>query len=180
MVLDPDEKWLCVDPGESTGWSLWRGSTLVDAGTEDLWKLGHSVFNAFFREPMENELAEDKLALKFVGITRIVCEDWRIYPWEAKKGTLNWDQCRTARLIGFLTGIAAQAGLEFVLQPAKIKERAQAAGAKHLFLRPLYENRHANDSIMHGTFWLAVKEGVQGVSEIDYETLYGEEMNELL
>jgi hypothetical protein len=81
-------------------------------------------------------------------ITRIVCEDWRLYPWKMKE--LAFDQCRTARAIGGLYMIAQVFGLEFILQGAKIKEAAVAGGAEELFLTPLHENRHHNDSIMHG------------------------------
>src|SRR5438128_4738961 len=99
----PDEKWLAVDPGEDTGWSLWEGDRLLDAGTEKLWAFGRAIYGALLRDPAELELMGDDLALKFIGITRLVVEDFRIYPWEAQKGSLNWDQVRTARLIGALT-----------------------------------------------------------------------------
>ena len=156
------EKWLCVDPGEDTGWALFEDDRLIDAGTEKLWAFGESVFTAVFR-PEEAELVGDELATKFAGIVRIVCEDFRIYPWEAKKGSLNWDPMRTPRLIGALTIIAKMGALEFEIQGAKIKERAEAAGAEALFLTPLNENRHANDAIRHGVYYLAIKRGAQAV-----------------
>lgn len=165
--MNDQEKWLSVDPGEDTGWALWQGYNLVDAGTEKLWAFGDSVFTAVFF-PDEAQLIDDELAQKFVGITRIVCEDWRLYPWAIKDGSLSWDQCRTARLIGSLTQTCRMGSLELVLQPAKIKEAAESAGAKALFMAPLNENRHANDAIRHGTFWQAVERGaaaVQGMGE---------------
>lgn len=165
--MTEDELWLAVDPGEDTGWSLWRGERLIDAGTSKLWEFGESVFVALFR-PEEAELVGDELAQKLIGISRIVAEDWRIYPWEAQAGNLDWDQCRTARLIGGLTLSAKMAGVEFRLQPAKIKERAEAAGAEVLFLWPRKENRHANDAIRHGVYYIAVDKGAQAVSEIEF------------
>lgn len=167
--MTEDEKWLAVDPGEDTGWSLWQGERLLDAGTEKLWAFADAVFMAVLRAE-EAELVGDELAMKFVGISRIVAEDWRIYPWEAKKGTLNWDQCRTARLIGALTIIAKMGGLEWKLQPAKIKERAEAAGAEVLFLFPRNENRHANDAIRHGVYYCAVEKGAEPISEMEAYT----------
>lgn len=160
MATDNDtSKWLCVDPGEDTGYSIWEEGELIDAGTAKLWEFGEAVFSAVFTDPTELVLMDQTLALSLVGIKGIVCEDFRIYPWEAKKGTLNWDQVRTARLIGALTLISKMGGLWWVLQGAKIKERAEAAGAQHYFLSPRHENRHANDSIMHGIYYLAVKHG---------------------
>jgi hypothetical protein len=168
--LREDELWLSCDPGESVGWALWRGSTLIDAGTGVLWDFAQSVFVAVFR-PEEAELIGDWLAEKFIGITRIVMEDWRIYPREAKKGTLDWDQCRTARLIGALTLICQQGSMEYVLQPALIKEAAEQAGAEAFFLSPRDENRHANDAIRHGVYYTSVKQGLKPVNEVDYSKI---------
>lgn len=165
--MTDEELWLACDPGEDVGWSLWRGETLIEAGTAKLWEFGEAVFVALHR-PEEAELIGDELAQKFIGICRIVAEDWRIYPWEAKKGALDWDPCRTARLIGGLTIAAKMAGIQFVLQPAKIKERAEAAGAEVFFLWPRKENRHANDAIRHGVYYIAVDKGVQAVSAMEF------------
>lgn len=152
-------RWLAVDPGEDTGYSIWDGDQLVDAGTEKLWPFGEAVFSAVFTPQEELELIGDDLALSMIGIKHIVCEDFRIYPWEAKKGTLNWDPVRTARLIGALTIICKMGGLQFKLQGAKIKERAEAAGAEAYFFTPLHENRHANDSVRHGVYYLSMQNG---------------------
>jgi hypothetical protein len=84
-------------------------------------------------------------------IKRIVMEDWRLYPNKLKH--LQWDQCRTARLIGGLTGIARIEDIEVVLQPAAIKDAAKAAGAEELYWRPLRINRHQNDAVQHFTFY---------------------------
>jgi hypothetical protein len=160
-------KWLAVDPGEDTGYSIWDDDELIDAGTAKLWEFGEAVWMAMLTDPVELELMDNHLALSLVGIEGIVCEDFRIYPWEAKKGTLNWDQVRTARLIGALTLIAKMCGLWWKLQGAKIKERAMAAGAEHFFLSPRHENRHANDSIMHAIYHRATLKGVAPVEETE-------------
>lgn len=152
---------LCVDPGESTGWSLWdKEGNLLDAGTEEMWLFADAVYGAVLSDPDELELTDNYLAMDLAGVDTIICENWRIYPWEAKAGTLDWDQCRTARLIGALTLIAQRGALTWILQDAKIKERAEAAGAAHFFLSPLHENRHANDSIRHGVYYFAVQRGI--------------------
>lgn len=152
------ERWVSVDPGEDCGWALWEDEALLDAGTAKLWEFGDAVYAATHLDPMELELIGDQLALQLVGIVRIVCEDFRIYPWEAKN--LSWDPVRTARLIGALTLIAKQKLNEpIILQGAKIKERSEAAGAKSFFLSPLNENRHANDAIRHGVYYNALKKG---------------------
>lgn len=154
-------KVLCVDPGEDTGWATFDAETgdFIDAGTAKLWEFADALFSAVFSPREEIEFVEDELALSLIGVSQIVCEDFRIYPWEAKKGSLNWDPVRTARLIGALTIIAKRGAIPFKLQGAKIKERAEAAGAAVLFMAPLHENRHANDAIRHGVYFFAVERG---------------------
>lgn len=161
---------LCVDPGEDTGWAIFDDDEFIDADTSKLWEFGEAVYAALHDDPMTLELTGDWLAQKFVGIEAIVCEDFRIYPWEAKKGTLNWDQVRTARLIGALTLLAkVKLGKSIVLQPAAIKERAEAAGAEHYFMSPLHENRHANDAIRHGVYYNAIQRGTANPVQVEGE-----------
>lgn len=161
------DKWLSVDPGEDTGYAIWQGDNLLEAGTEKLWPFGDDVFDAVFADQVGQtwDPNDESLPSRLYGIRRLVVEDFRVYPWEARKGTLDWDQVRTARLIGALTLAARRGGLDFVLQPAKIKERAEAAGAAELFLKPLYENRHANDAIRHGIYYLAIQRGATAVEQ---------------
>lgn len=83
-----------------------------------------------------------------------MCEDWLIYPQEAESGSLNWDLCRTARGIGAIELIARITGVPMTLQGANIKEPATAMGAEDLFVSPLHENRHENDSVYHAVFWM--------------------------
>ena len=137
--------WLSLDPGESTGWASWSEGKLVEAGTDALWDV------------IDNLNAASKSAENEVGFPTdlglIVMEDWALYPWKLKE--LAWDKCRTARGIGAIELICRQCSIQLVLQPASIKKGAVSAGAEELFMRPLHENRHANDAIMHGVFYMA-------------------------
>lgn len=157
---------LTVDPGEDTGWSVWRmndpvgsGGILLGAHTTKLWEFADLVYEALDHNDPDALLNQRKSFWTRDGmedhnegpIGRIVCEDFRIYPWEAKN--LAWDQVRTARLIGALTWFAHHFDIPLQLQGANTKERAVAGGAEELFYRPLHENRHQNDAIMHGTYF---------------------------
>jgi hypothetical protein len=153
-------KFLTVDPGEMTGWSLWNDTELLDSGMETMWAFSDSLWEAAVKAAalgVTNLIEPDELADTFKGINRIVCEDWRLYPWELSN--LSWDECRTARLIGSITAACRFTGWTLDIQPAKIKKRALAAGAESYFSHPLYENRHANDAIMHGVFRNAIEAG---------------------
>ena len=138
-------KWLSLDPGESTGWALWSEGKLAEAGTDVLWDVIDSLSAA--SECKENEVGFP------TDLGLIVMEDWALYPWKLKE--LAWDKCRTARGIGAIELICRQVSIQLVLQPASIKKSAVSAGAEELFMRPLHENRHANDAIMHGVFYMA-------------------------
>src|ERR1700733_10529234 len=102
---------------------------------------------------------EEELASHLHGVSLIVCEDWRIYPWVAKSGGLDWDECRTARVVGSLFQACRLTGWTWETQGAKIKERAIAAGAESYFERPLHERRHTNDSRMHAVYRIAKERG---------------------
>jgi hypothetical protein len=156
-LIIEDFRTLYVDPGEDTGWALSKGELLLGAGTEKMWFFADDVWAALHDG---GPLAEGGTVWLRPGIKdednsgpigRIVCEDFRIYPWKAKE--LAWDQVRTARLIGALTFMARLHKIPLVLQGAKIKDRAVKGGSEQFFYRPLHENRHQNDAIMHYTFF---------------------------
>lgn len=147
-------KWLTVDPGEETGFAIWDGKDLIHPDQAPLWKFLDAV-DAWLREDTIGAEEVFSIDLDDDPLKAIVCEDWQIYPWEAEPGNLNFDKCRTARGIGALELLARQHNIPIILQPASIKEGAEAAGARELFVTPQHENRHMNDAIMHGVFYLA-------------------------
>lgn len=238
--------WLAIDPGETTGWALWRDKDLIDADQAPMWEFVDAVaesvatpgnimylaglldgegcisiqnkehpcarievkmtdaaplewcadtFGGNFNGPydasagrkpfytwttaqadtvsriltqvrahlkVKQDAADDALdfldekgvdAPQFAGISAMVIEQWQLYPWELQN--LAWDQCRTARAIGALTLLCRQYGIKLIFQGADIKNGAIAAGAEAMFLEPVHENRHSNDAIMHGVFYVA-------------------------
>lgn len=157
-------KWATFDPGESAGWSIWEDDKLVDAGTTPMWDLADILTAAYFfpdQDWSEWEFADEVEVFK--GCERFVVEDFRLYPWLLRDGSMDWNAVRTARLIGVITQVARWNRLELVLQPAKIKETAVAAGAEEYFMSPRHDNRHANDAIMHGCYYLAIQAGAKPV-----------------
>jgi hypothetical protein len=137
--------WLTIDPGESTGWAAWEGTDLLTAGTTPMWEFADALWTLLVTGTSE--------ILDLTGsVERIVCENFTLYPDKAK--SLHHDEFRTVRLIGAIFFMCRTLEIEFITQPAYIKERAIAGGAKSLFYRPLHENRHQNDAIMHGVFYI--------------------------
>jgi hypothetical protein len=140
-------RWISIDPGEDTGWAVWEDDSLVDASTDKLWDVVDALSATLLSAPSRDDLPV------FGQVDRLVVEDWALYPWKLKQ--LSWDKCRTARGIGAIELICRISATSLTLQPAAIKKSAIAAGAEELFLTPLHENRHANDAIMHGIFFLS-------------------------
>lgn len=147
---------LYCDPGEDFGWAIGCGLVLVAAGTSKMWDVPDDLWAALNDE--DSDLLNDARLrdgvdpeLLKLPFGRVVCEDWRLYP--DKMHALAWDQCRTARVIGALRFICRTMHIPMVLQPAAIKERAKAGGAEEFFYKPLHENRHQNDAIMHYVFY---------------------------
>ncbi len=157
------EKFLTfyADPGEDFGWALGRDMKLLAGGTGKMWDVAQDLWHAI-NNPSDPSNALRSEATIREGVTkdevlgsigRIVSEDWRIYPKEAMSGALNWDRCRTARVIGGMQFMSITASIPMILQPAAIKPAAVAAGAEEMYYRPLKENRHQNDAIQHFVFF---------------------------
>jgi hypothetical protein len=153
-----DFRTLYCDPGEDFGWCVGKGMKLLAGGIEKMWPTADEIWASLQGDgsPMldgdtphlRNGVSpEDNSG----PIKRVVCEDFRIYPWAAKE--LSWNPVRTARVIGAITFMCRVHNIELVFQPAAIKQAAQNAGAEELYYHPLYPNRHVNDAIQHFVFY---------------------------
>ncbi len=164
---------LYCDPGEDFGWALGKGTKLLARGTAKMWTFADMIWekledprgDAAQVDPsfpdlnplssLEYAYPDTTLEDVQLPVERIVCEDFRIYPWLAKE--LAFDQVRTARVIGAITFMCRQKRIPLVLQGANIKSAAVAAGAEELYDRPLKENRHSNDALQHFCFFTNVE-----------------------
>lgn len=160
-------RMLCVDPGETTGWSIWKDDTLLGGGQTPLWQFAQDVYNVLHDGIGPLEQGEDHILHEGVNrelntgpIALMVVEKFALYPDKAKD--LYWDEFRTVQLIGALTLMGQLFNVKVAKQGALIKQRALAGGAEELFIRPKHENRHQNDSIMHGFYYRQVE--VKGVN----------------
>jgi hypothetical protein len=165
------DRWLTFDPGEDCGCAVWEDNKLIFGDTLKMEVVDLMLHYALVQpEGLDVFLerypeCEDFVAqIKGRKIVRIVMEDWRLYPWVMytpdgrASHALDFDQCRTARLIGAITHVARIYGIPVHLQGADIKETAVSAGAENFYYKPLHENRHQNDAIQHGVFWLVIEE----------------------
>jgi hypothetical protein len=168
----PEGRWLCVDPGETTGWSIWKGKRLLGGGQTPLWSFALDLDVTVQQQAIESQdpITDDvplgtgdqpwlhpnvDPADNTGPLGLFVVEKFVLYPWEAKN--LAWDEFRTSQLIGAIHLTGLKSGIEVHKQPADVKDAARAGGAEELFVSPLHENRHQNDSIMHGWFFIRVE-----------------------
>ncbi len=156
-------KFIAVDPGEDTGWSVWENGELVDGGQLPLKKFIAAVWDS--TESREAYLGTEPDLIELMkGWKIIVCESFRLYPWAAE--ALVWDSLRTSQGIGALKLIARITGRQFVEQEAKIKDAAEAAGAAEFFRYPLHANRHFCDSARHGVWYILQHDKAQNSPSI--------------
>lgn len=147
-------KIVACDPGESFGYCGGVDNSLEFAGTVDMWEFVHALGLVLHVAPDWAPAAvDDVLRYRLSGVEHVVIEDWALYPWVIKAGGLDWDKCRTARAIGAIEYICRASNTQYTLQGASIKDTAQAAGVENLYMKPLHENRHANDSMQHFVFF---------------------------
>src|SRR5687768_8521236 len=111
-------KYVSTDPGESLGYAVWQDTTLLEAGTAELWDFIHCLAIALdVTGPNGVGIPDEELVKRLRGCQHVVLEDWAIYPWKAHKGELDFDKCRTARGIGAMEFICDQANIPYTLQP---------------------------------------------------------------
>lgn len=161
-------KVIALDPGETVGWSVWdpeKPWEFIDAGqasamnTIDAVAAATGLDDACIASPAFRAVThrpDPYLVEQFSGWDHLIVEDWSLYEDPANPGRTVlplWDKCLTARYIGAFEFLARYTGKRITLQPALIKSDALNASAEELFLRPLHENRHANDSIMHWHYY---------------------------
>jgi len=153
---------LYCDPGEDFGWALATDFTLLARGIHKMWEFADIIWDALLGGSAELTVLNDpNSAFVYDGqeenpaweqpIQRIVCEDFRVYPWKIQ--ALKFDPVRTARVIGAITWFARHHNIDLVFQGANIKKAAVLAGAEEFYDFPLHENRHSNDAIQHFVYY---------------------------
>lgn len=146
-MSDLPQRWVTVDIGESTGYAVLSENRLLHAGTAEMWDFCVAAGAPLVVSSLSERIPDLELSESLDGWDLMVVEDWALDPSTAEK--LAWDTQDTVRGLGALQFIALALGREFELQKRTIKKAARNAGAEDLFRRPLHDNRHANDAIMH-------------------------------
>lgn len=139
------KRLLSLDPGHTTGFAIFHGTTLVKADQIDT--------KPEEQQPLEITLTNLMDLFTIYSPEEVVFEDYRIYAWRAKHHANS--EVHTVRLIGMIMTLCLQHGLQSFKQSASIA-KSFATNAK-LEEWGLYQPgyKHANDAIRHGCYFIA-------------------------
>lgn len=130
----PPDRMLVLDPGDTTGWSLFVGGIRGDSGQ------------------IVSSLDALTSLIDIIEPTLVVYERYVLYPWASEAQTFS--DFPTVRLIGALELLCHQRGLATMSQTAQ--QAKGFVGDERLKELHIYNTnqRHANDATRHGVYAL--------------------------
>ncbi len=135
------QRVLVFDPGHTTGWAYFTLGELDECGEIDT-------------STMESAVKKVGECVGAYAPDVVVMEDYRVYKWRAKHHIGS--ELLTVQVIGCIQTIAIQEGIhEIIKQPAHIaKGFCNDAKLKEWGYYQGYGDKHANDAIRHGCYYL--------------------------
>lgn len=144
---------LALDPGETTGWSIWECNTpstfvkMIACGQLDTWdKENSSIVNCVHNFP---ELIS---TAKKYGPLEVVMEAYRVYEWKADSH--SWSDVPTLRIIGSMETRLIDDSIPYTFQTAQVAKKFVTDELLKRF--GFYERgqRHSRDSMRHALYYL--------------------------
>lgn len=136
-------KILTLDPGETTGYSIWNSdplnATMIKCGQLKTWPMQEAVKS--FTDILQAEQPD-----------LVVFERYNIYEW--KTDSHSWSDVPTLRIIGCLETLCIQLSINIYNQSAQQAKNFcddEKLQAWNLWIKG---QRHARDAIRHGVFFL--------------------------
>lgn len=143
-----EKRWtgtlLSLDPGHTTGYSLWEVTTdkvtMIDANQLLTWKDDDIRLNTF-----------NGLLHKY-EIDHVIYESYQVYDWKVKDH--SWSQVPTLQVIGGIKILLQQRIISYSSQTAQVAK--QFCTDEKLEQWGFYREglRHARDAIRHGCYFL--------------------------
>jgi hypothetical protein len=136
----PNELIFAFDPGETTGFSIWRGGELLEAHQlqtktiQDAWRA------------IEHDFLDVRVP------DRIVMESYHIYKWRTEQHT--WSAVHTLQLIGGIKMLAIQWTIPVYEQTAQVAKNFATDNKLKAWNFWLEGKPHARDSIRHACNFL--------------------------
>lgn len=135
------DRLLALDPGETTGWAVFRSGQLASYG---------QIVVPTFKDSRID--ARDVWALfRTVEPDVVVIEGYRVYASKAKHHT--WSALYTPKLIGYVEAVCQHDDIPYYIQMASSKMFCTNEKLKRWGYYPKGEP-HAADAVRHGCYWL--------------------------
>lgn len=127
---------LSLDPGETTGWALFKDLKLQECG----------------EIPYENSMLDVVALINHLNPDVVVMEDYKVYGWKSSQH--SWSDLYTVRLIGAIELTCLQN--DTVLYAQMAQGVKGFCSNKKLKQWGFYKKsaRHARDAVRHGCYWL--------------------------
>lgn len=136
---------ITFDPGETTGFSVWKNQKLVDCGQFNTKDVKDCVLMLRdFLQSNFNPCAED------LG-HHVRMEEYRIYGWKSDQHA--WSTVHTIRLIGALECLCVQQGISYDMCGAGLAKTLITDVKLKDWGFYSTNQRHANDAIRHGAYF---------------------------
>lgn len=134
---------LALDPGETTGWSMFSATaekvSLTEQGQICTW-------------PQKDMVENLTKLIDHHQPDLIVHEVYAVYEWKADSH--SWSQVPTLHVIGCLETLCHQKGIPYLWQTAQIAKNFCTDDRLKEWGFYIKGQRHARDSIRHGTYYL--------------------------
>lgn len=164
MGIPPFEKFIknpfkgtliTFDPGQTTGWSIWKNSQLMECGQLDTfplrgcikylndWLLYHSGWDG---------LREDD---RHLYPCHVRIEEYRVYQHKTESHAQN--DMHTSRLIGCLETLCVQQGIPYSMCGAGLAKTFATDEKLEAWDMWQRGQRHARDAIRHGVYFLCTE-----------------------
>ena len=132
-------KILALDPGLSTGWSIWEGKQLTAFGTLVSTRPNFSELYSWLSTLDKN-------------FDLVICERYIIRPRTAGGFDHSWNSGYTLQIIGAIKSWAFQHNVKIVEQNSDIKKPAHAWAFGTPYKKK--KNQHHIDSMLHAIYYM--------------------------
>lgn len=137
---DPHCVTLCFDPGHTTGWAAFAGTSLTNAGE-------------IVTKPIEAAVSNVDNLIETYTPDIVVIEDYRIYKWRAKHHVGS--EMLTTRVIGCIETLCVINGISPIIkQPAHVAKKFCTDSKLRAWVMYRPGQKHARDAIRHGCYFL--------------------------
>ncbi len=139
------ERVLAIDPGETSGIALFENGKLLSVDQID-----GTEYDGDFNREMSQQLSLTSLFIRACP-THVVVEDYKVYAHKTKEHT--WSSLHTPKLIGAISLLCGQRGLQPIMQMASCKQFVTNDKLKAWDMYTTGQ-QHARDAIRHGCYFL--------------------------